>query len=615
MARNSIIGNLRVNLGIDSASFQAGLSNATKGLAAFEKTAVKIGAAIGTALTASLGVVAVSVKKTIDGVQDAVKSAQLSNAGIEEFQRLAYAAKTVGIESQKLADVYKDVNDRIGDFWSTGGGPMADFFEKIAPKVGVTAQAFRDLSGPQALQLYYDTLVKAGASQQDMTFYMEAMASDATALIPLLQNGGTGFKKLGDEAERFGVVINEQTAQAAVEFQKNLDRIGAAKDGMITKVTAHLLPALELLSERFLAFVNDEDVVRAVADGMGKAFAWVARQAAHLAVLIDRLKVEFNGLKEAVVKFYNFDFSGGVEAWNAGQTASARMRDELNVMLTAMEDGVLRSQGSIQRRISGAFGDAGTAAATEFNTKLSQFLAGGAGKSAIDAMKAEGERLAESLRTPLETYIAQYDRYKELLDAGAISQETFNRAVAASGLAFEQAEQAGRKTENVFISIGQTIAQSFGSAISGLIDGTKNAIDVVKDLVKQLTNMVINRAFQSIVSGLFGSVGGGLGGISLHNLPRYAMGTNLAPGGMAWVGERGPELVNLPRGSQVIPNHKLTGGARGEQSVAVDVGVTVDNEGSLQGYVKKIAQQTTQSGIGSYDAARQKRYQAGGRFG
>lgn len=35
----------------------------------------------------------------------------------------------------------------------------------------------------------------------------------------------------------------------------------------------------------------------------------------------------------------------------------------------------------------------------------------------------------------------------------------------------------------------------------------------------------------------------------------FALGTNFAPGGVALVGERGPEIVNLPRGSQVIPNN------------------------------------------------------------
>lgn len=40
-------------------------------------------------------------------------------------------------------------------------------------------------------------------------------------------------------------------------------------------------------------------------------------------------------------------------------------------------------------------------------------------------------------------------------------------------------------------------------------------------------------------------------------LPGYASGTNFHPGGLAIVGEKGPELVNLPRGSQVIPNTEL----------------------------------------------------------
>jgi phage-related protein len=46
-----------------------------------------------------------------------------------------------------------------------------------------------------------------------------------------------------------------------------------------------------------------------------------------------------------------------------------------------------------------------------------------------------------------------------------------------------------------------------------------------------------------------------IGGISVPfpkiDVDWYAMGTNFAPGGLAVVGERGPELVTLPRGSKV----------------------------------------------------------------
>ena len=46
------------------------------------------------------------------------------------------------------------------------------------------------------------------------------------------------------------------------------------------------------------------------------------------------------------------------------------------------------------------------------------------------------------------------------------------------------------------------------------------------------------------------SIGARIGG--------FAHGTSFAPGGPAVVGERGPEIVNLPRGSQVIPNNQIT---------------------------------------------------------
>ena len=42
-----------------------------------------------------------------------------------------------------------------------------------------------------------------------------------------------------------------------------------------------------------------------------------------------------------------------------------------------------------------------------------------------------------------------------------------------------------------------------------------------------------------------------------------------APGGMALVGERGPELVNIPRGAQVIPAAQTASMRGGRNSVEV----------------------------------------------
>lgn len=61
----------------------------------------------------------------------------------------------------------------------------------------------------------------------------------------------------------------------------------------------------------------------------------------------------------------------------------------------------------------------------------------------------------------------------------------------------------------------------------------------------------------------------------------FASGTSYAPGGLALVGERGPELVNLPRGSQVL-NNDDTQKALGGGSVHLTVNVGVVAGGNIQ---------------------------------
>ena len=82
--------------------------------------------------------------------------------------------------------------------------------------------------------------------------------------------------------------------------------------------------------------------------------------------------------------------------------------------------------------------------------------------------------------------------------------------------------------------------------------------------------------FSGLLSKLFGPFGGagasapfdsGLTGGFL------AGGADFARGGPTMVGERGPEIVNLPRGSRVTPNNQL-GGNVINISVAVDGATT-----------------------------------------
>lgn len=241
------------------------MDQANARMAAFARRAKLAGWAAATALSAA---VVSMTRSTVSAANEISQLSQVANANPEVFQRWSAASSTVGIAQEKLADILKDVNDRVGDFLQTGGGPMADFFENIAPRVGVTADQFARLSGPEALQLYVDSLQKAGVNSQEMTFYLEAMASDATRLIPLLQNGGAEMTRLGAQAERLGEVLDADALAALRRSELALVSIGQVFTGLRNKVAVALAPSLEAVANAFVALASETSPVAKAFDAV-----------------------------------------------------------------------------------------------------------------------------------------------------------------------------------------------------------------------------------------------------------------------------------------------------------------------------------------------------------
>ncbi|HEK0816658.1 TPA: phage tail tape measure protein [Pseudomonas aeruginosa] len=231
-----------------------------------EKNAAKVGAAIGAATAAGITALAALTVSTVRNANEIANLASVANASTTEFQKYAAGAKLVGIEQEKLADIFKDVNDKVGDFLNTGGGALADFFENVAPKVGVTADQFRNLSGPQALGLYVSSLEKAKVSQSDMTFYLEAIASDATALLPLLRNNAEGFKTFGDAAQAAGAILDEKTIKSASELQAATWLVEQSTTGLKNQLTSALIPVLSDFATKLLDVSKDGTSMVAVGE-------------------------------------------------------------------------------------------------------------------------------------------------------------------------------------------------------------------------------------------------------------------------------------------------------------------------------------------------------------
>ncbi|MBF8651285.1 tail tape measure protein [Pseudomonas putida] len=297
MASRSL-GTLTLDVIAKVGGFVSGMDKAERSSAKWrkevEKSAKAVGTAVGAGVATAVTAFTAMMVSAVNSASEISNLAAVANVSVTDFQKMAVGAKTVGIEQDKLADILKDVNDKVGDFLNTGGGAMADFFEQIAPKVGVTADQFRNLSGSQALGLYVSSLEKAKVSQSDMTFYLEAIASDATALLPLLKNNAEGFRKYGDAAEAAGAIMDEKTILAAKQFSTEMTVLGTYLGTVRTALAAELMPVLAQFSKDLTDTTSKAgglqekvkdlaaDLVEVVAvtatlgDGLGRSFKVVA---------------------------------------------------------------------------------------------------------------------------------------------------------------------------------------------------------------------------------------------------------------------------------------------------------------------------------------------------
>ena len=73
------------------------------------------------------------------------------------------------------------------------------------------------------------------------------------ALIPLLNAGSDGIKKMGDSAERFGLVMSEQMTKASEDFNDRLDDVQKSLLGFTLTIGAQFLP----MGIRLFSMVTD----------------------------------------------------------------------------------------------------------------------------------------------------------------------------------------------------------------------------------------------------------------------------------------------------------------------------------------------------------------------
>lgn len=137
--------------------------------------------------------------------------------------------------------------------------------------------------------------------------------------------------------------------------------------------------------------------------------------------------------------------------------------------------------------------------------------------------------------------------------------------VASNGTLMEQAVFGAANAMSQAAASGET---SFGKLGAAALSAAAQVVRA--KIMESVAGYIADSITKFGIFGLaIGAAGGALVGalftkaLGAIKVPGFAAGTNNAPGGLALVGERGPELVGLPRGSTVTPNHKLNGLAGG----------------------------------------------------
>ncbi|WP_190325451.1 BAR domain-containing protein, partial [Halopseudomonas salina] len=589
----------------------------------------------GLSLLAAFSVVAVSLKNKQNALATGqmVRLAELSGTTAEKFQGWAFASKGLRIEADKLGDIFKDVRDKVGDFLQTGGGPLADFFESIAPQVGVTADQFRDLSGPDALQLYVSSLEKANVSQNEMTFYMEAIASDAALLLPLLRDNGKEYERLAQQARELGLVMSEDVVQGAKAFERSANTASAVSEGLGQQLTAELGPAMNMFTGVLVDTSREGKIATRVAALLGAVIKVLGTAVLIAGDGFGALGRFIGGTAAAAVSAAKGDFTEAADIMRQIGEDNAQATGEMMGKIAKLWDGTYEQVGETassvadqleqSERRSTAAVVGGTEAKKKAYTDMVE-LAKGKIKELTDAER-DANKDVEKYRDERLDIEKRYAEALNQLAGGGAGEASYGNAQklkvnarnALQAGDYEDAQRQAQAALKMLLELQQAGENTYGFAgfakelqdieLSANkfqqtdADEKLKAIKAELQELKDLTDLEIKpymspEAIKTLEDQL-SKLGKLLGDAfvitptlavpesSTWNLtpdrttnPKgYATGTPSAPPGLAWVGERGPELVAFGGGERVFTadaSQRLASVLKGLRATQDDMGLT-----------------------------------------
>lgn len=587
-------------------------ANLNPGLGGFGLATVATGAIAG--FTALLTV----LQAVNSDLADIAKNAEYVGLSVEEFQRKKFGATQGGVGDAQATTDLRNVARLLADA-KENENSLTKLLD--ANNVKYTDRNDDVISLNKLLSIAGD-LINRFHSMPEKVEAAKALGL-SEQWVSVLKNGTKAFDDVANSADEAGAVIDRSTIAKAEAFDIAWKKSTALLSSQFKAVTGDIAGWLDGLIDKAADFITElaksqgaasgsgQDKFNAVADALDvvrKDAQGIAQDYDQVNRVLERYKASASadpgviaGLEEVRAKakaiadeaeraekaFSAERFPGGVPT-PAPRPSSADDTTDNDAKLAKRKTDTSRDQftiavDDITKRTATIKAD--TAATFENNAVQAQ-------------LRAEFRELTAIMRDHGEVTQAQIDKYEKLrltmsaeqaLVAADITLKKEHKAAFLSSsegikdatASYDKARDSLNKINSASSQIGSALSTAFADAI---VEG-KSLNEVFSSLLKTLEKAALNSLVMSFFNPAFG---GGLSPVAsflgLGSIGRNAEGTDSWSGGPTWVGEKGPEIVNLPRGAQVIPN-AVASRAGGNST---NISYHIDASGADSGTVARI---------------------------
>lgn len=261
------------------------------------------------------------------------KMAVVAGIPVEQFSRLAYAANLSKVSTEDFGVALKKLNVNISEA-AAGGAKQASLFSALGVSVKDAAGKTRDADA--VMGDLADRFSELQDGPEKAALAVALFGKAGSQMIPFLNEGREGLKKLGEEADRFGITISSSTVAAATEFNDNVERISKSVEGLSVQVAAQLAPAMADLTKQLLDSKTSAQGFRETAEVLATTLRIIVSVAVEVVGGLRKIGAGAAGLASIVANLAGGDLSGALEASRAFQEEIVHINDQTTAQVEAV---------------------------------------------------------------------------------------------------------------------------------------------------------------------------------------------------------------------------------------------------------------------------------------